>query len=282
MIQHYRGNRVQTVWKWREWRDDQVGFPRADLVQGRSLDAFMKIKYKRMQTLLHLSVETHYEETYNKHETNKKIRSHGQIQVVGQMDITCIRKKSWLSCCKLECVCDGLGNDAARSSQNMELHVFVKKDGSSLDRPDDAPWSFTILFVGVDNDEETDPDLNLKNEFEKIKQVYRESNVYHGSSLGIQGGSREGPDPKKTTDESSAKDSKHCFDGPVSRVTTFQSVSVCVTHCFYRAQRFQVSCFHFSFLGNRTGNEGLSEWAESTPQRNGIWDLVSWRAHFDG
>jgi hypothetical protein len=98
--QHYRGNRAQAVWKWREWRDDEAGFPRADLVQGRSLDAFMKLKYKRMQTLLRLAAEAHYEETYSKHDTNKKIRSHGQLEAeaVGEMDITRIRKKACPSC----------------------------------------------------------------------------------------------------------------------------------------------------------------------------------------
>jgi hypothetical protein len=51
-----------------------------------------------------------------------------------------------------------------------------------LDRPDDAPWPFTILFVGVDNGDKTDPDLNLKRELEKIEQAYRKSKVCHGSS----------------------------------------------------------------------------------------------------
>jgi hypothetical protein len=36
--------------------------------------------------------------------------------------------------------------------------------------------------VGVDNGDKTDPDLNLKREFEKIEQAYRESKVYQGSS----------------------------------------------------------------------------------------------------
>jgi hypothetical protein len=42
---------------------------------------------------------------------------------------------------------------------------------------DDAPWPFAILFVGVDNSEKTDPDLNLKKEFEKIEQAYRETDI---------------------------------------------------------------------------------------------------------
>ncbi len=67
-------------------------------------------------------------------------------------------------------------------SQNTKPQHYVKEDGSLLDRPDDAPWPFTILFVGVDNGEKTDPDLNLKKEFENIEQAYRESKVYHGSS----------------------------------------------------------------------------------------------------
>jgi hypothetical protein len=62
-------------------------------------------------------------------------------------------------------------------SQNTKPQDYVKADGSPLDRPDDAPWPFTILFVGVDNGEKTDPDLHLKREFERIEQAYREARV---------------------------------------------------------------------------------------------------------
>ena len=78
---------------------------------------------------------------------------HGQLEVVDEMDITRIRKKACPSCCKIEPVCHGLVNDAAKSSQNMEPEAFAKKDGLPLDRPDDAPCPFTILFVGVDKRE---------------------------------------------------------------------------------------------------------------------------------
>jgi hypothetical protein len=70
---------------------------------------------------------------------------------VGQMDTPRIRMKTCRSCCEIDCVCHGLGNDEAKSSQNMEPESFVKADGSPLDPPDDAPWPFTILFVGVVN-----------------------------------------------------------------------------------------------------------------------------------
>ncbi len=85
--------------------------------------------------------------------------------------------KTCRSCCKIDCVCRGLVNDEAKSSQNMEPESFVKTDGSPLDRPDDTPWSFTILFVVTDNGDKTDPDLNLKREFERIEQAYREARV---------------------------------------------------------------------------------------------------------
>ena len=67
----------------------------------------------------------------------------------------------------------------------MEPEAFVKVDGSPLDRPDDAPWPFTILFVGVDNGDKTDPDLNLKREFEKIEQAYREADISRVTSSGV-------------------------------------------------------------------------------------------------
>ncbi len=38
-------------------------------------------------------------------------------------------------------------------------------------RPDEAP--------GVDNIDKSQPDLNLKLEFDKIEQTYRESKAYH-------------------------------------------------------------------------------------------------------
>jgi hypothetical protein len=60
---------------------------------------------------------------------------------------------------------------------NKKTQDLVKADGSPLDRPDDAPWPFTILFVGVDNGEKTDPDLHLQREFERIEQAYREARV---------------------------------------------------------------------------------------------------------
>jgi hypothetical protein len=55
----------------------------------------------------------------------------------------------------------------------------MEPDWSALGRPHEAPWPLTILFVGVDNGDKSQPDLNLKLEFEKIKQAYRESKAYH-------------------------------------------------------------------------------------------------------
>jgi hypothetical protein len=151
-----------------------------------------------------------YEETYSKYETNKTIRSHGQLEVVDEMDITTIRMKVCITCWKTQCICQNSSNDATASECSatvsgkserklprvevpQNIQHYVKTDGSPskytalrqggrLAVPDDAPWQFTILFVGVDNGEKTDPDLNLKSEFEKIQQTYRESKVYHGSS----------------------------------------------------------------------------------------------------
>ena len=72
--------------------NDEVGFPRADLVQGRSLDAGMKRKYKRMQTFMLLADEAKgWKETECKKDTNKAIRFHGQLEAVDEMDITGIQ-----------------------------------------------------------------------------------------------------------------------------------------------------------------------------------------------
>jgi hypothetical protein len=57
------------------------------------LDAGNKQKYKRVQTLLQLVDEGYHAETCSKHQTNQTIRSHGQLEDVGEMDITPIRKK---------------------------------------------------------------------------------------------------------------------------------------------------------------------------------------------
>ncbi len=62
-----------------------------------------------------------------------------------------------------------------KTAPSQEPQHYVKVDGSPLDRPDDAP--FTILFVGVDNGDKIDPDLNLKREFERIEQAYGEAEV---------------------------------------------------------------------------------------------------------
>ena len=60
-----------------------------------------------------------------------------------------------------------------------EMEEYTEPDWSALERPHEAPWPFTILFVGVDNGDKTEPDLNLKEEFKKIEQAYRESMAYH-------------------------------------------------------------------------------------------------------
>ncbi len=43
---------------------------------------------------------------------------------------------------------------------------------------DDAPWPFAILFVGVDNSEKTDPDLNLKTLFFSLSGSNPRSTTY--------------------------------------------------------------------------------------------------------
>ena len=110
------------------------------------------------------------------------------------------RKKSCRECCKIQCICSAAAPETSATSsvksereqspqvevsQNAKPQHYVKADGSPLDRPDDAPWPFTILFVGVDNGEKTDPDLNLKREFEKIEQAYGEADISKGTSSGV-------------------------------------------------------------------------------------------------
>ena len=67
----------------------------------------------------------------------------------------------------------GVPRPDLRSPAHLELPA--EQNWSALDAPADAPWSFTILFVGVDNAKE--PDLKLKLEFEKIEQAYKESDI---------------------------------------------------------------------------------------------------------
>jgi hypothetical protein len=140
----YGGNRANVIWKWREWRGDVAGIPRADLSQGTRLDAVNKQKYKRVHTLLQLVAEGQYAETYSKHETNKAIRSHGQLEVVDEMDITPIRKKVCPSCCKIQCTCQNSSNDAtaSRSTERERFEIGVR----------DAGWSglrLAALCIGV-------------------------------------------------------------------------------------------------------------------------------------
>jgi hypothetical protein len=116
----YGGNRANVIWRWREWRGDEAGIPRADLSQGTRLDTGNKQKYKRVQTLLQLVDEGQYSETYSMHETNKTIRSHGQL--VDEMDITRIHKKVCPSRGKIESVCHGFGNGAAKSRCASHTH----------------------------------------------------------------------------------------------------------------------------------------------------------------
>jgi len=56
---------------------------------------------------------------------------------------------------------------------------YTEPDWSKLERPGEAPWPFTILFVGVDNGKKSSPDLKLKLEFKKIEQAYRERLAKH-------------------------------------------------------------------------------------------------------
>jgi hypothetical protein len=142
----YCGNRANVIWK---WRGDVAGIPRADLALGTRLDAGNRQKYKRVQTLLELVAGAEYEETYSKHETNKTIRSHGQLEVVDEMDITTIRMKVCITCWKTQCICQNSSNDATASEcsatasgkserelprvevpQNIQPQHYVKADGS--------------------------------------------------------------------------------------------------------------------------------------------------------
>ena len=72
----------------------------------------------------------------------------------------------------------GVSSPTRRKYDNTSAprrEIPAEQDWSALDAPADAPWPFTILFVGVDNAQ--DPDLKLKLEFEKIEQAYRESEI---------------------------------------------------------------------------------------------------------
>ena len=121
-----------------------------------------------------------------------------------QRQYTESRKKVCPLCCNIQCTCSDSSNsskaaeksattseDSERElpkvemSQNKKPQHYFKADGSPLDRPDDAPWPFTILFVGVDNGEKTDPDLNLYKEFKKIEQEYREADISRVTSSGV-------------------------------------------------------------------------------------------------
>jgi len=76
----------------------------------------------------------------------------------------------------------GAGNAVFKSTAagaSATAEEYIGPDWSALGRPDEAPWPLTILFVGVDNGDKSQPDLNLKLEFEKIEQAYRESKAYH-------------------------------------------------------------------------------------------------------
>ncbi len=133
----YRGNRANAVWRWREWRGDEAGIPRADLAKGTRLDAGKRQKYNRVTTLLQLVAEADYEETYSKHETNKTIRSHGQQQV-DEMDMTPIRKKACPSCRKIQCICQNSSNDATASisTERLRFEMGVRDAGWSEKRAD--------------------------------------------------------------------------------------------------------------------------------------------------
>ena len=84
---YYRECRgAQLSWPWRQWSGAEGNFPCADLEPGREEPgAVNRQKYRRIQTLLKLSDEVHVQEAYSKRQTQKAIRSHGQI--VREVDI---------------------------------------------------------------------------------------------------------------------------------------------------------------------------------------------------
>ena len=134
-------------------------------------------------------------ETLSLQATNKAIRSHGKME--GERDVTCLRKKVHPTAQDEHAGCSasaghvleentefgaGAGNAVSKSTAagaSETAEEYIEPDWSALGRPHEAPWPLTILFVGVDNGDKSQPDLTLKLEFEKIEQAYRESKVYH-------------------------------------------------------------------------------------------------------
>jgi hypothetical protein len=66
-------------------------------------------------------------------------------------------------------------------TEELPMHVggadaegILQPNCLDLERPDPAPWPFTVLYVGVDSGGKGDPDLNLNAEFQKIEQALKE------------------------------------------------------------------------------------------------------------
>jgi hypothetical protein len=71
---------------------------------------------------------------------------------------------------------------APRRDLGHVLDEDTEPDWSALDRPAEAHWTLTVLFVGVDNGDKTDPDLQLTKEFNLIESAYKESALYHNAN----------------------------------------------------------------------------------------------------
>jgi hypothetical protein len=172
--QHYSArSQAQVTWKWREWKGDTQGFPPADLpAPGRDPEAALRLKYRRVQTLLELADAAEVVETLSLQETNKAIRSHGKIE--GERDVTCFRKQVYST-----------AKDEHAGSSESAGHVLeenTEPNWSGLGPPADATWPFTVLFIGVGNGDKTDPDLQLTKEFNLIESAYKESALYHNAN----------------------------------------------------------------------------------------------------
>jgi len=171
--QHYtNGSHEAVIWKWREGRDDEEGFPQADLVgPGNRVDDNFRQVYRRVQTLLRLIESTDYEETSTIRGFEKAIRSsHGQV--VQEMDITHLARRSRDGAYLADLAHLADASSSSLSSETGAEWIQPNWSTHNLPTPAQATWPFKILFVGVNSSENVV--LDLKKEYEKIKSAHRE------------------------------------------------------------------------------------------------------------
>ena len=180
---YYRQKQHSAVqWSWREWRGENVGFPKADLAPGRrEPPAPDRIKYAQIQTLLQLADEAEVVETYSKSGTNKIIRSHGQA--IHEMDITPLlqrRPRPDLAPSNLAAAAGSTPNALPNSGSAQVLEDAAEAsaapgdssweepnwEGLGLEVPAKAPRPFKILFIGANANESST--LKLKEEYKAI------------------------------------------------------------------------------------------------------------------